>query len=195
MRPNESVSIGPLPAEVAPCCWRDLREWARQSTTEVLPKRLTNTQRSPPRSTLPLLICVSTPRLRKVTWRSSSSGSTYPEPVTDVLDLHRCRHTDQAFALLGKRWTGLIIDLLLQRPARFSELERAVPGLSKRMLAERLRELESLGLAVRQVDPGPPISSTYSLTPRGEGLRPALDALREWAAEPPVSRRRTKKSG
>ncbi|MGW4029604.1 winged helix-turn-helix transcriptional regulator [Streptomyces sp. NPDC004838] len=102
--------------------------------------------------------------------------------MSEVLDLHSCGHTDRAFSVLGKRWTGLIVDLLLQRPARFSELERAVPGLSKRLLGERLRELESLNLVARVVDPGPPITSTYSLTPRGEALRPALDALRVWAA-------------
>jgi DNA-binding HxlR family transcriptional regulator len=103
--------------------------------------------------------------------------------MTEVLDLKSCSHTDRAFAVLGKRWTGLIVDLLLQRPARFSELEKAVPGLSKRLLGERLRELESLGLVDRTVDPGPPITSTYSLTDRGEALRPALNALRDWAEE------------
>lgn len=102
--------------------------------------------------------------------------------MSEVLDLHRCAYTDRAFVLLGKRWTGLIIDLLLQRPARFSELERAVPGLSKRVLGERLRELVDAGLVTRTIDPGPPISSTYALTERGEDLRPALDALREWAS-------------
>lgn len=80
------------------------------------------------------------------------------------------------------------MDLLLQRPARFSELARAVPGLSERVLTERLRELEEAGLVERQVDPGPPITATYSLTLLGRGLEPALDALREWAHELPDAR-------
>mgnify|MGYP001554865585 CR=1 FL=1 len=101
--------------------------------------------------------------------------------MSEVLDTELCTTTDQAWVALGKRWSGLIIDLLLQRPARFSEIERGVPGLSNRVLGERLRELEALGLVARNVDPGPPISTTYALTPRGEGLRPALDALRAWA--------------
>ena len=101
--------------------------------------------------------------------------------MAEVLDTELCTTTDQAWAVLGKRWSGLIIDLLLQRPARFSEIERGVPGLSNRVLGERLRELEALGLVVRNVDPGPPIAATYALTARGEGLRPALDALRTWA--------------
>ncbi|UNK69971.1 helix-turn-helix domain-containing protein [Microbacterium sp. H1-D42] len=103
----------------------------------------------------------------------------------EVLDTELCTTSDRAWTVLGKRWSGLIIDLLLQRPARFSELERGVPGLSKRVLGERLRELETLGLIVRHVDPGPPITSTYALTSRGEALRPALDALRAWASESP----------
>ena len=83
--------------------------------------------------------------------------------------------------MLGKRWTGLLIDLLLQRPARFSELARAVPALSERVLADRLRELETAGLVKREVAAGPPITVTYGLTPDGERLGPAMEALREWA--------------
>lgn len=100
-----------------------------------------------------------------------------------MLDLESCAEIETAFALLGKRWTGLIVDLLLQRPARFAELHHAVDGLSKRVLSERLRELESLRLVDRIVDPGPPIAVTYRLTERGQGLRPALDALRAWAGD------------
>ena len=91
----------------------------------------------------------------------------------------------RVFELLGKRWSGLLIDLLLQRPARFSELARAVPGLSERVLGERLRELEVAGLVQRRVEHGPPIAVTYSLTPLGQGLGPALDALRQWARKMP----------
>lgn len=97
--------------------------------------------------------------------------------------LQLCERAARVFELLGKRWNGLIIDLLLQRPARFSELARAIPGLSERVLGERLRELEEAGLVERVVDPGPPIAVTYSLTPLGAELEPAMGALRDWASK------------
>ena len=113
------------------------------------------------------------------------------ETSSTPVDLELCERAALVFALLGKRWTGLVIDLLLQRPARFSELARAVPGLSERVLGERLRELEEAGVVERRVDPGPPISVTYRLTPLGEGLEPSMRELREWAgsfmaARPPI---------
>jgi len=85
------------------------------------------------------------------------------------------------FEVLAKRWTPQILFLLLQRPARFSELERAVPGLTNRVMADRLRELQDAGLVDRQVEPGPPITSIYTLTADGEALRPILEGLRPWA--------------
>ncbi|RDI50527.1 winged helix-turn-helix transcriptional regulator [Nocardia mexicana] len=98
--------------------------------------------------------------------------------------LNVCSYTEVAFGVLGKRWTGLLIDLLLQRPARFNELHAALPTLSKRVLSERLAELQSAGLVEREVDPGPPITATYRLTESGRGLGPAMDALRVWAGAP-----------
>lgn len=87
----------------------------------------------------------------------------------------------RVFSLLGKRWTGVIIGVLLERPARFAELARAIPGITEGMLSARLRELKELGLVDREVRHGPPISSTYRLTKRGEALRPGLLALGNWA--------------
>ena len=100
------------------------------------------------------------------------------------LDLHACSYTADAFEVLGKRWTGLLVDLLLQRPARFNELMRAVPQMSKRMLSERLTELQEIGLVERLVEPGPPVGVVYRLTARGMALQPAMDALRVWAGAP-----------
>ena len=100
------------------------------------------------------------------------------------LPLHACEYTETVFTLLGKRWTGLIVDLLLQRPARFNELAKTLPQLSNRLLGDRLRELQEAGLVQREVEEGPPVSVTYRLTDTGEGLRPAMDALRVWAGAP-----------
>ena len=85
--------------------------------------------------------------------------------------------------MIGRRWTGAIVDVLMQRdePLRFNEIAHAVPQLSDRMLSERLRELETRGVVVRDVDPGPPVKVTYGLTSMGRGLGPALSALKEWA--------------
>lgn len=111
--------------------------------------------------------------------------TAYRQGVTETPPpLRACSYTEEVFGMLGKRWTGLLIDLLLQRPARFSELHAALPALSKRVLSERLSELQSIGLVVRDVDPGPPITSTYRLSERGRALAPAMDALRVWAGAP-----------
>src|SRR5579883_3518364 len=104
----------------------------------------------------------------------------YPGRMTDGPDeLSACPSLTLAFALLGKRWTALILDVLAQRPARFSELHRAVPNLSDRVLGERLHELTEAGLVIREE--GDHGSVTYSLTSTGADLKPALDALRAWA--------------
>ena len=101
--------------------------------------------------------------------------------MTDDLDdrLAACPALTAAFELLGKRWTGIVLDVLAARPARFCELQRAVPGLSERLLAERLRELAAAGLVERVEDDGG--ATPYRLTAAGEGLLPALDELRRWA--------------
>jgi len=85
------------------------------------------------------------------------------------------------FSVLGKRWTGVVIGVLLERPARFAEIARAIPGITESMLSARLTELKDAGLVTREVIEGPPIASLYRLTPSGEALRPALMALGEWA--------------
>lgn len=94
-----------------------------------------------------------------------------------------CDAITRVFAILGKRWSGLIIVTLLDGPARFSELVRGVPGLSERMLAERLGELTDAGLVAREIIHGPPVTVRYGLTRRGEALRPALDELERWGRE------------
>ncbi|MEE4597180.1 helix-turn-helix domain-containing protein [Streptomyces sp. DSM 41524] len=97
-------------------------------------------------------------------------------PCQKVADAMAC-----VFLLLGKRWTGLVVAVLLQRPVRFAELRRAIPGISERMLSERLTELGARGLVVREVDAGPPLRVSYRLTEPGAALESAFKELGAWA--------------
>ncbi len=92
-----------------------------------------------------------------------------------------CPHFHAAIELIGKRWTGAILCALTDGPQRFAELARAVPGLSDRLLSQRLRELEEEGLVERAVEAGTPVRVTYSLTEKGAELRPAIGELKSWA--------------
>jgi DNA-binding HxlR family transcriptional regulator len=89
----------------------------------------------------------------------------------------------QVFALLGKRWSGLVVAVLTGGAARFADLRRAIPGISERMLSDRLSELTEWGLVVREVLEGPPLGVCYHLTPAGMALRPAMEELSSWAHE------------
>jgi DNA-binding HxlR family transcriptional regulator len=92
-----------------------------------------------------------------------------------------CPHFHAAIELIGKRWTGAIVSALSSGPLRFAEVARAVPGLSDRLLSQRLRELEEEGLVEREVEAGTPVRVTYSLTEKGADLGPAIGELKTWA--------------
>src|SRR5215467_5409506 len=92
-----------------------------------------------------------------------------------------CPRYEHAIQLLGKRWTGLILDSLLDGSRRFCELTATVEGLSDRVLSDRLRELESEGIVERIVYPQIPVRVEYRLTEKGLDLRPAMRAIHEWA--------------
>lgn len=85
------------------------------------------------------------------------------------------------FGLLGKRWSGVILGLLLQGPAHFAVIARAIPGISERMLSDRLSELTRAGILEREVIPGPPLGVSYRLSDKGRALGPGLLKLGEWA--------------
>jgi DNA-binding HxlR family transcriptional regulator len=87
----------------------------------------------------------------------------------------------RVFELLGKRWTGLIISVLMRGPVYFADLRRAIPGISERMLSDRLVGLAAAGLVLRQVDEGPPLRVSYRLTEAGAAMEPALKELQVWA--------------
>jgi DNA-binding HxlR family transcriptional regulator len=92
-----------------------------------------------------------------------------------------CPRFHHAVELIGRRWSGAIINAMLIGPQCFNELLATVPGLSDRLLTERLREFESEGLVQRTVISGPPVRVSYELTRSGKDLEPVIDALSKWA--------------
>lgn len=92
-----------------------------------------------------------------------------------------CPDFHVAVELVGRRWSGAILYALAEHEHFFAELSQAVPGLSDRLLSQRLRELESEGLVRRFVHDGPPARVSYALTEKGRALSPALRELRTWA--------------
>jgi len=92
-----------------------------------------------------------------------------------------CLHYRRAVELVGKRWTGAIILVLLDGPLHFCEVKQLVPELSDRLLSARMKELEAEGIAERRVVAGAPVRVEYRLTPKGRALEPAVRALTSWA--------------
>lgn len=94
---------------------------------------------------------------------------------------HCCPLYHEAVELVGRRWTGAILRVLMDGALRFSEIAQAVPELSDRLLSERMKELESRGMVERRVIPGPPLRVEYELSRMGRELEPALSELQRWA--------------
>jgi DNA-binding HxlR family transcriptional regulator len=92
-----------------------------------------------------------------------------------------CVYYHRAVELIGKRWSGAIVAVLLDGPLHFSEIRRLVPEISDRLLSERLKELEAEGLVERRVIDGSPVRTEYSLTRKGEALEPSVRTLQAWA--------------
>src|SRR5260370_29659221 len=85
-----------------------------------------------------------------------------------------CPRFHHAVELIGRRWSGAILNAMLPGPQWFNELLTTVPRLSDRLLTERLRELETEGLVRRQVIPGPPVRVSYQMTEAGRDLEPVI---------------------
>ena len=100
-----------------------------------------------------------------------------------ALEVELCPRFHHAIELIGRRWTGAIIQVLMAGPHRFAELRAAVPGLSERLLVQRLRELHTEGLVDRHVLPGPPVGVEYELTAAGHDLQAAMSAVGRWATK------------
>ena len=98
-----------------------------------------------------------------------------------------CPAYHQAVELIGRRWTGAILRALLADVTRFNEIAAVVPGLSDRMLAERLKELEAERLVVRTVTPCTPVRIEYNLTEKGRALESVVQAVAHWVEAWPES--------
>ena len=92
-----------------------------------------------------------------------------------------CSRFHRASELIGRRWTGAIIFVLLKSRCRFATLRDAIPDITDRMLSERLYELEQEGIVERTVFPETPVRVEYALTRKGRALGSAVDAIVEWA--------------
>src|SRR6184192_272789 len=113
-----------------------------------------------------------------------------------------CVRFHRASELIGRRWTGAIIFVLLKSRCRFATLRDAIPDITDRMLSERLQELEQEKILERTVVPETPVRVEYALTKKGRALAAAIDAISDWAhkwveveasAEPPVRVRSLRK--
>lgn len=119
---------------------------------------------------------------------------------------HVCARFHRAIELIGSRWTGAILQTLLQGKTRYAAIRGAIPDITDRMLSERLRSLEGEALVLRVVVPESPVRVEYELTPKGRELQKALREIGNWAerwiplesdedsataSDPQVSKRRT----
>ena len=94
-----------------------------------------------------------------------------------------CPYYHHAVEVIGRRWTGAILRAMLVGMSRFSQLAETIPGLSPRMLSERLKELEAEGIVVRSVIPTVPVRVEYRLTEKGQSLSSVIEAVASWAEQ------------
>ncbi|MET9671017.1 helix-turn-helix domain-containing protein [Streptomyces sp. NPDC006475] len=107
----------------------------------------------------------------------------------DTIRDDTCPSFEGTLELIGRRWTGSVVQAAGQGARRFGEYRSMIEGISDRLLSQRLKELESAGLIDRTVVPSTPVQILYQLTPDGQALVDALMPLAQW------SRRRSGHSG
>ena len=107
------------------------------------------------------------------------------EHIVSLLETYQltefCPRYHHAMNILGKRWTGAILRVLMGGAHRYNEILLAIPGISDRLLTERLRELEAEKLVTRRISSTSPIRVEYKLTERGQELELAVRAISVWA--------------
>jgi len=127
-------------------------------------------------------------RTDKIVWYSPKSKHTHLLQASGPGKTCAPEAAEEMFRILQGRWKLAILFHLFGgvdkkcRVMRFSELERAIPAISQKMLIQQLRELEHDGIVLRTIYPQIPPRVEYQLTKDGEALRPALRALLAWAA-------------
>jgi DNA-binding HxlR family transcriptional regulator len=117
---------------------------------------------------------------------TQTATATVDEPSVRRTPVNRspcCAIYHHAVELIGKRWTGAILLVLMDGPLRFSQVRQLVPDVSDRLLSERLKELEAEGIVLRSVYDETPVRVEYSLTEKGEALGPVLRSLKSWSHE------------
>jgi DNA-binding HxlR family transcriptional regulator len=92
----------------------------------------------------------------------------------------QCRAFQLAIEVLGRPWNALVLNVLQRGALRFSELAAAAKGPGDKVLSARLKELETAGLLLRHVDPGPPVRVTYELTPQGRSFGDVASSIERW---------------
>ncbi len=94
-----------------------------------------------------------------------------------------CPLYHRAIEIIGRRWTGVIVRALLAGDTRFCQIRSTIPGLSDRLLSERLKELEAEGIIERRVHVDPGVRIEYHLTEKGQALAGVVEAASDWAEE------------
>ncbi len=110
-----------------------------------------------------------------------------------------CPIYHRAVEIIGARWSGAILQVMLNGATRFGAIEAAIPDLTSRMLSQRLKELEGEGIVERRVIPDTPVRIEYQLTAKGQALAPVVRALSAWAEKwarrpPPATVGKSRKS-
>ncbi|HQZ20622.1 MAG: helix-turn-helix domain-containing protein [Trichococcus flocculiformis] len=92
-----------------------------------------------------------------------------------------CPKFEKTFSILGKKWTGLIIEVLMDGDKRFKELAAQIPNVSDRVLVERLKELEDEKIVVRTENPAAAIKVMYGLSEKGKALNSVMQEIQTWS--------------
>lgn len=103
------------------------------------------------------------------------------DPPNALAEPAICEHFQRAAELIARRWNPQIVGALLDDVTRFTDLRNAIPGISDRLLSERLKELEAAGIVTRDVTPCTPVRIEYGLTAQGRDLAGVVDEIRAWA--------------
>ena len=119
-------------------------------------------------------------RKKKYTMQRQHSQRAEPSHNASLLPIERCPEYHEAIELIGRRWMGAILYALMQGPLRFNEFESMIPGISHRLLTERLRELEEYTIVIRRVIPSSPVKVEYELTEAGLDLKDAVITIMDW---------------